>query len=216
VTERRAGAGDRRSRRTDKALRSAFIALARERGYERTSVEDIAERADVARATFYAHYAHKEDLLTAVFTDLVHEVMSELTFRSGPWDEARTAMVEKSYEHAAENRDLYLVCLSGAGEGRARDAYLDAVAHSVEENFGARLEARGALPRVPVAVMARTFAGAHVALLKAWLDGSFGYSAAEMASMEVKVLVSGLWWAQGLPAGETDHGSTGPRAVSAR
>lgn len=179
-------------------MRDAFLALVREQGFDKTSVEDITSRADIARATFYTHYSSKEDLLSVVFSSLVNQVMDELTFRSGPWDQVRTEMVEHSYRHADENRDLYLVCLSGAGDGKARDAYLEAVANSVNENFSSRLASLKVEPRVPVNVMARTFAGAHVALLKAWLDGEFPYDAAEMASLEIKVLVSGLWWAQGL------------------
>jgi len=57
-------------------LKEAFIALVLERGYDQVSVEDITSRADVARATFYAHYARKEDLLTAVFSELVDDVMA--------------------------------------------------------------------------------------------------------------------------------------------
>src|SRR5215207_1076365 len=54
---------DRRTRRTRQLLRDAFVALLKEKRYEDISVQDIIERADVARSTFYVHYVDKEDLL---------------------------------------------------------------------------------------------------------------------------------------------------------
>ena len=54
---------DRRARRTRQLLRDAFVALLKEKRYEDVSVQDIIERADVARSTFYVHYVDKEDLL---------------------------------------------------------------------------------------------------------------------------------------------------------
>src|SRR6188474_2033865 len=55
---------DRRTRRTRQLLRGAFVALLKEKRYEDISVQDIIERADVARSTFYVHYVDKDDLLT--------------------------------------------------------------------------------------------------------------------------------------------------------
>jgi hypothetical protein len=54
---------DRRTRRTRQLLREALVALLKEKRYEDVSVQDIIERADVARSTFYVHYVDKEDLL---------------------------------------------------------------------------------------------------------------------------------------------------------
>jgi AcrR family transcriptional regulator len=55
---------DRRARRTRQLLRNALLALLQEKRYEDISVQDIIERADVARSTFYVHYLDKDDLLT--------------------------------------------------------------------------------------------------------------------------------------------------------
>jgi AcrR family transcriptional regulator len=54
---------DRRLRRTRQLLCDAFLALLQEKRYEAITVQDIVDRADVARSTFYAHYAGKDDLL---------------------------------------------------------------------------------------------------------------------------------------------------------
>jgi AcrR family transcriptional regulator len=61
---------DRRVRRTRELLRNALLALIVEKGYDRITVQDILDRADVGRSTFYAHYRDKEDLLTSGFEDI--------------------------------------------------------------------------------------------------------------------------------------------------
>src|SRR5262245_16300234 len=55
---------DRRTRKTRQQLRSALLVLLKEKRYEDISVQDIIERADVARSTFYVHYVDKDALLT--------------------------------------------------------------------------------------------------------------------------------------------------------
>src|SRR3954469_23951916 len=54
---------DRRVRRTRRLLREALLALVLEKGYEAVTVQDVLDRADVGRATFYAHFRDKDDLL---------------------------------------------------------------------------------------------------------------------------------------------------------
>ena len=61
---------DRRVQRTRKLLQDALISMMIEKGYEATTVQDIIDRANVGRATFYAHFADKETLLASRLEDL--------------------------------------------------------------------------------------------------------------------------------------------------
>src|SRR2546430_12892476 len=61
---------DRRVQRTRKLLQDALISLMIEKGYEATTVQDIIDRANVGRATFYAHFADTETLLVSRLEDL--------------------------------------------------------------------------------------------------------------------------------------------------
>src|SRR3954453_10600115 len=54
---------DLRVRRTRKLLKGALIELTIEKGFAAVTVQDIADRAMVNRATFYRHYLDKYDLL---------------------------------------------------------------------------------------------------------------------------------------------------------
>ncbi len=61
---------DRRIQKTRKALHEALIFLMGQKKYERILVQDILDRADVGRSTFYMHYRDKDELLMAGLDDL--------------------------------------------------------------------------------------------------------------------------------------------------
>jgi AcrR family transcriptional regulator len=61
---------DRRVQRTQQLLRTAMLSLIQEKGFETVSVQEIVDRANVGRATFYAHFDSKADLLASGFDGL--------------------------------------------------------------------------------------------------------------------------------------------------
>jgi AcrR family transcriptional regulator len=56
---------DPRVKRTRQLLQQAFMELIHEKSFEAITVQDIAERSTLNRATFYAHYEDKYALLDA-------------------------------------------------------------------------------------------------------------------------------------------------------
>ncbi|MES4888645.1 helix-turn-helix domain-containing protein [Streptomyces sp. NPDC096012] len=58
------GRRERNKIKIKERLYTAALELFAERGYEQTSVDEIAERADVARGTFFNHFQRKEDLIS--------------------------------------------------------------------------------------------------------------------------------------------------------
>ena len=197
----------RRVARTKAAIEDAFVQLVLEHGYERVAVEDICDRADLARATFYAHYPNKEAVLFAVFNRLIEDLMQRIAYRSGPWNEVRRDAIQTGYAHAAEMPDLYRACLSDA---RTRRAYVSTLSRYAEQNFRDRLNAVNNQPRIPVPVMARAFVGAHLAILEAWLAGELQGDIEELASMALDLFVAGGAWAHGLRLDEVGYATGSP------
>jgi AcrR family transcriptional regulator len=61
---------DRRVQKTRKLLQDALIELVAEKGYESVTIQEILERANVGRSTFYAHFQDKEQLLHSILNRL--------------------------------------------------------------------------------------------------------------------------------------------------
>src|SRR5262245_5729503 len=55
---------DARVRRTRDALGDALVALMQEKPFETITVQDVLDRAQVSRSTFYSHCRDKADRLT--------------------------------------------------------------------------------------------------------------------------------------------------------
>ena len=66
---------DRRIRKTKSAIKSSFIELLNEKELEKITIQDIANRADINRGTFYLHYEDKYLLLS----DMDDEFISQKT-----------------------------------------------------------------------------------------------------------------------------------------
>jgi AcrR family transcriptional regulator len=91
VTTDSAGIGrrERKKRETSAALRRAALALFAEKGFRDTRVSEIAERADVAEATFFRHFSSKEDVALVDLLARVDRLIAALEAR--PDDEGPLA-----------------------------------------------------------------------------------------------------------------------------
>ena len=85
--------GDRRVQRTHHLLNHALLSLIQEKGFEALTVQDIIDRANVGRSTFYAHFADKEDLFLQGFESLSAELKERQrqALGDGTGDEERTS-----------------------------------------------------------------------------------------------------------------------------
>ena len=70
ATEESPARPDRRVRRTRRALADALLGLLAEKRYEDVTVQDVLDRADVGRSTFYAHFVDKDSLMIEAFREL--------------------------------------------------------------------------------------------------------------------------------------------------
>src|SRR5260370_1139942 len=101
---------DRRVGRTRKLLEDALHDLIVEKGYEAVTVQDIIDRANVGRSTFYAHYTDKQQLLFSHFADLeAHLAHQQRLVRAKSADpvERVFGFSLAMFQHAQEYRRLW-------------------------------------------------------------------------------------------------------------
>lgn len=163
-------ATDRRTRRTQQGLRAALIDLILERGYAQVTVQDILDRADMGRSTFYSHFYDKEDLLLSGFDQIHWQLASQ----------PHNTLSLGIFVHAAEHARLYSALVGEhGGEQILRKAERSLTA-AIESRLSG-LEAAGvALPSR--AGLAPALAGALLGMLRWWLDSGMPQPAEEMES----------------------------------
>ena len=87
VTVQRSSRVDPRITRTRKLIRDGLTSLLAEKSFEAITVQDVAERATINRATFYAHYTDKFALLDALVREDIAARLAQddpLNIRSVP------------------------------------------------------------------------------------------------------------------------------------
>ncbi|MGW6405087.1 TetR/AcrR family transcriptional regulator [Streptomyces sp. NPDC055134] len=195
-------AEDRRIRRSRRSLGAALVELVLERGFTALTVEDITERADVARATFYSHFRDKEDLFARVTSDLLDELAERLRPAVADSMVGFTGKpVLEMLRHAREQRDLYRIVLRGEGDGKPLQMFVDACAQATAKEFRARAERNAVEPRIDADLLARVWVGEQVAVLRWWAEQDTpSLPADEVVRMLLELAMRGRYWASGFDA----------------
>ena len=144
MREKQPGRDDRRVRRTHAAVRGALVDLIIERGWDGFSVQDLCERADIGRSTFYLHFADKEEVVAGAFADLGKALRAQLA-RSGasrPLDFSR-GLLDHAQEHLRVYRALVGRRAAQVIQGKMRALVFDLVREDVDARLppGARRDA---------------------------------------------------------------------------
>jgi AcrR family transcriptional regulator len=175
---------DRRIDRTLNLLRDALIALILEHGYDSISVLDIADKANVGRATFYLHYRNKDELLLECVESIVAAFLEQMQGQDvEEWIISDKAPIHMVFQFAARNADLFRIILRGHGSLRTSRRLQEIVAEKTSQVVQASAKKNGVQLNLPVEVISNFFAGSLLALINWWLEEDRPYSAEQMADM---------------------------------
>ena len=163
-----------------------------EKGYEGTTVQDIIDRANVGRATFYAHFADKETLLTSRLEDLRSHLAEGQ--RQAPGSLAFSLAM---LEHAQGHLPLWTAVV-----GRQSGAFVLQRIHStIAEVVGVDIKAlafNGTREQRDLAV--QYIAGAFMAVLTWWLDQGAKVPPEDVDAIFHRLVMKGLAAELGLRA----------------
>lgn len=160
-------APDRRVRRTREALQVALVELMTEKGYDAVTVQDVVDRADVSRSTFYAHFTDKEDLLVSGI-----EGLRPLLVGGAAPDEphAPFSFSLELLRHVQGQRRLLRVLAPRTGGAVVQRWFTKLVADLVRDDLLALPRGGGTAQRPESAELTVAFiTGAFMSLLTAWL-----------------------------------------------
>src|SRR5215470_20414517 len=91
---------DARVRRTRDALGDALVELMQEKPFDTITVQDVLDRAQVGRSTFYSHYSDKDDLLMSDAEEFFELISTALSVHGDKSD--RVFPVQEFFAHLAD------------------------------------------------------------------------------------------------------------------
>ena len=179
----------RRRLQTRKLLIQTALQLILEQGYEAISIQDITDRADLGRGTFYIHFKDKEELVWSAFQELFQELEQEAhqnLDRSAPQVEYYGLI--NIFNHAQKNSDLYQVIFGRRGSATLTARLQDFLAGVFL--YDIRHASRPPDPdfNIPEEFEAQLLTGVISRLIFWWLETANPYSPEQMAAMTYQVL----------------------------
>jgi AcrR family transcriptional regulator len=181
---------DRRSRRTQQALMEALLELLAVKNYDEISINDIVERANVGRSTFYAHYQDKDDLLRNGFERALDLLIQHVSF--GIADQDLQLDATPLFLHAKGHYELYRTLAWGSGFNVLTKNGHAALSAKFYEVFTLVLSGKPE-PPVPLDILSYSLAGNLLILLKWWLDNKMPYSPEYMNSIFQQLTMPSIW-----------------------
>lgn len=189
---------DRRIQRTRQALHAALLELIKEKGYDAISTEEITERANIARATFYLHYKDKEDLLLEEFSEMANErvqAISEIPFsawfpahevdENNPLKNDPPRPILMVFQHIKDNSELYYILMKSAKSSRIveriRKISTEAITKFVENKI--KTDPLPIFFNIPVDFFAAYFSGALLSTVDWWLEEGMQHSPEEVTKL---------------------------------
>lgn len=178
----------RSAKRSRRLIREAFLAILNETGSSKMTVTDLVRRADINRATFYAHYPDVQGVLDEMENEIIDKMLDFLSqtrysdFLADPMPLLRTVS-----GYIQENMDCYRVLIA-ADEAqqfmeKLKHAFISYLLH---------------YPNVPEAVRSSPayalrssfFAGGILSIYQQWLQGKLTCTLEDISAEISRIIVS--------------------------
>jgi len=185
---------DRRVDRTVTALRSALIELIQEKHYDSITVQDIIDRANVGRSTFYTHFRDKEDVLFGDWKRFLDMMVGHIDLEKTATE--RFVPIRELMDHLKEYHALYRALVKSGKSERLFAVGTAYLTERIEAKMTAAADEKKS-PSVPPALCAHYLAVQIFATLKWWLDQNMPYSSEEMDKMFHELVGPGMMKALG-------------------
>lgn len=162
----------RNALRSRRLLREAFSELLAEGGFDAITVKELAQRADLNRSTFYAHYADIHELAAELMEEIARKMFDVIDRASdGTFLENPRPVLDNVGEQLVADRKVYsnLILAEGA------DAYLSNLQRELQMRMRALIsEQADAQLTLKLLSTVDYLAGGLFSMYRSWLKGSYG------------------------------------------
>lgn len=180
---------DMRAQRSRRLLYGALLELMKEKPFREIQITEIADRAQVARPTFYLHYSSKEELLLSQVDVVFAEFLDELSrsIAAGNYDRLKySVLIFQYWERNAETLRMVMQAnLHEEFRELQRKYFSLAISQLTPNNEDATADE-----------LTREFindfeSGGAYQLLRQWIKRGMPYSAEQMGSLFYQLVAAG-------------------------
>lgn len=181
---------DLRTKRTRENIIRAFVSITNEKGLEKVTVQQIADRAMINRSTFYNHFLDKNDLYDHIFNSAMStfSLLRDIRLFRGNiiHEEEIINALTLALENAREQREIFLLIFSTTTSTKL----LDRLRAMLEDNisgvfFKLGIHRHSSIPsNLVLTILVSSFVG----MMKWWLEDNQPVSARSLAENYVKIM----------------------------
>jgi AcrR family transcriptional regulator len=179
---------DRRVQRTRKILQDALVELILEKGFDKVTVQDVIERANVGRSTFYSHFKDTEDLFLSGFENLWSLFEGHLTDqtleKASVWDLSLVV-----FQHAQSYTGVYRALVGKQG-GNLMSAHMHKYLSALIRESLKRQWTKS--KKIPLDIVVYHLASSLIALLAWWVDHDLPHTPERMNEMYQQLTRPGI------------------------
>ena len=195
-SDRASSKKDERVVRSRKQIDAAFVELLHRRAYGNMRVSDIAKKAGVGRATFYAHYPSKDHLLRSQFDRFVAPMLAIRRNQDYPNEDCpldATAL----FTHIQTAPRFFRALISGPDTGTGPRVLQDCFEERVRQALDAPDDSRSSRAGDPElateqAIVTRVVASSLLAVVEGWMESNLRKSPQEVQAIFSKLVGGGL------------------------
>ncbi|SFM50439.1 transcriptional regulator, TetR family [Paenibacillus sp. 1_12] len=160
---------DRRILKSREAIKKAFVELMVEKDFDHITIQDISDRADLSRKTFYLHYLDKFNLLDK----LIEEHINELREICEPASDMNAVEGNISwFEYFEQNYVFFSAMLASKGAPFFRSRFLKFVVEDIKHSWDM---IEGKKSGINEDIILQFFAPAYVGLVEWWFTNGMPY-----------------------------------------
>lgn len=173
---------DRRIKKTRQLIMDTFIDLLSEKEFEKITINDIAQRADINRGTVYLHYEDKFDLLDKCIEEYVNLLLTHCA------DSTDTTLdgsaIQSMFDYLEKNFTIYKLLLNNEGLGFFRSRLYAIIAKNVTEVIVEKSEKN----KLSNGVTTHFLTSAFIGVLEWWINNSMPCNVQEITEQLLVLL----------------------------
>ncbi|GIM33932.1 TetR/AcrR family transcriptional regulator [Paraclostridium bifermentans] len=187
---------DRRILKTRSVIKESLTALMKEKPFDKITIKNITDKANINRATFYLHYMDKYDLLEQSQNDILNEIKEVLADafkifnpKSLPIQDATTIIPFLScvYECIAKNSDFVKVILGGNGDLNFHLKFKSLIEELIKKISVIKTPDSFC---IPLKYLIETATSMHIGIISRWLEDGMIETPYELACITSSIIVS--------------------------